>query len=373
MGDTSTNYSRQKNFKLNNKIADLVFDGELEWLFDAIDRRVLPAVTIGGLLLQSLNVVVLLSKQLRNNAIRFLAAMSFVDVLFLLVQLPFLPMPFIAYDKENASPMSVAYYEFVHRFYQRFVLYPMSRVCLETNTWLAVFVSCERYLALRSANSSWACASRYSATSRKLSFPAICAAFILAVALNVNTFFVKAKSTNANSSADSGEPNGSGDDAVEGNGAVIRFALTYLLPLVLLLAFNTALAYLLVKYCRQQLRMRSVKGLHLENGGRKSNWQFGCWRHCGANRKGDSQQIVNSGESLRVHGHSRNTLSTAVMVLAAMLVHLAFDAPGTALTVLVFFKGQAVVQANSWLVLASHASNVLVLVHCSIDWYAMPS
>ena len=339
MGDK--NFSRKGNFQLHNKQADSPFNAELrelEWLFDAIDQRVLPAVTIGGLLLQSLNVVVLLSKQLRNNAICFLAAMSFVDVLFLLVQLPFLPMPFIAYEKENASSMPVAYYKFVQGFYQRFVLYPMSRVCLETNTWLAVFVSFERYLALRSASSSWASASRYSFTSRRLSLPAICAAFILSVALNVNSFFMKAKSTNANSSVDSGEQNGSGDDAVEGNGAVIRFAFTYLLPLVLLLVFNTALAYLLVKYCRQQLRMRSVKGLHLDNGGRRKGWHFDCWRHCNANKTEESHQMENSGESLRVHGHSRNTLSTAVMVLAAMLVHLAFDAPGTALTVLVFFK-----------------------------------
>ena len=191
------------------------------------------------------------------------------------------------------------------------------------------------------------------------------------MALNVNSLFVKAKSTKSNSSADSGEPIGSGDDAVEGNGAVIRFALTYLLPLVLLFVFNTALAYRLVKYCHQQLRMRSVRGLHLDYSGARRGWHFGCWRHFNANTTGESHQshqLENSGESLRVHGHSRNTLSTALMVLAAMLVHLAFDAPGTALTVLVFFKGQGVVQTNSWLVLASHASNVLVLVHCSIDW-----
>ena len=161
---------------------------ELEWLFNAIDLRVLPAVTIIGLLLQSLNVVVLLSKQLRNNAVRFLAAMSLVDVLFLIVQIPFLPVPFIARDGIFASRIATSYYEFFNYFYTPFVLYPMSRVCLETNTWLAVLVSFERYLALQSAN-NFAYASRFAAASRKLSLPAIFAAFLLALALNVNSFF----------------------------------------------------------------------------------------------------------------------------------------------------------------------------------------
>ena len=342
---------------------------KLEWLFNAIDRRILPAVTIGGLVLQSLNVVVLLSKQLRNNAIRFLAAMSLVDVLFLLLQLPFLPVPYIANDGENASSTALTYYKFVQSYYERFVLYPMSRVCLETNTWLAVLVSCERYLVLRSAN-SWTCVSLDCISSRKLALPAIFSAFLLAAVLNVNCFFESPKPADTNSTTNAA---GQSEAGVEGSGAVVRFALTYLLPLVLLLAFNTALVYLLMQYCRKQLRMRSVRGLHLPNdtASAKGVWRFGrSFRSRANSSTGGPQQVDNTSESIRCHGHSRNTLSTAVMVLAAMIVHLTFDAPGTALTVLLFFKGQAMVRANSWLVLASHASNVLVLVHCSIDWCA---
>ena len=346
---------------------DTLFDADLyklEWLFDAIDRRVLPSVTIGGLLLQSLNVVVLLSKQLRNNAIRFLAAMSLVDVLFLLVQLPFLPMPFIAYNGVNASPTAAAYYKFQQNIYARFVLYPISRMCLETNTWLAVLVSCERYLALRSTN-SWACVLRYGISKSKLSSLAIFAALLLAIGLNLNCFFAD-KSADAKVNTDSEI----GIEALDGPGAVTRFALTYLLPIVLLLLFNTTLVYLLVQYRSKQLRMRSAKGLQLANGPQRTGWRFACWWRCRSERNASGCQLRNASESIRCHGHSRSTLSTALMVLAAMLVHLTFDAPGTALTVLVFFKGQAVVRANSWLVLASHASNVLVLVHCSIDWCA---
>ena len=131
---------------------DLKDLGKLEWLFEAIDRRVLPTVTIGGLLLQSLNVVVLLSKHLRNNAICLLVAMSLVDVLFLVVQLPFLPMPFISPDETKRCPVTTAYFKFIQLFYERFVLYPMNRVCLEIDTGLSEFVSCDRCFALRSAN-----------------------------------------------------------------------------------------------------------------------------------------------------------------------------------------------------------------------------
>ena len=356
---------------LNNKQHESLLDDDLnklEWLFNTIDRRLLPAVTIGGLVLQSLNVVVLLSKQLRNNAIRFLAAMSLVDVMFLLLQLPFIPVPYIANDSENASSTALAYYKFVQSYYERFVLYPMSRVCLETNTWLAVLVSCERYLVLRSAN-SWTCVSLDCLSSRKLALPAIFSAFLLSAVLNVNCFFEISKSADTNSTTNAA---GQSEAGVEGPGAVVRFALTYLLPLVLLLTFNTALVYLLMQYCRKQLRMRSVKGLHLPNdtSSAKGVWRFGRSFRSRANSIADGHHVDNASESIRCHGHSRSTLSTALMVLAAMLVHLAFDAPGTALTVLLFFKGQAVVRANSWLVLASHASNVLVLVHCSIDWCA---
>ena len=351
----------------------ILYDGnlkELEWLFGTIDRRILPAVTIGGLLLQSLNVVVLLSKQLRNNAIRFLAAMSLADVIFLLIQLPFLPVPFIASDEANASLIAATYYEFIRRFYGRFVLYPTSRVCLATNTWLAVFVSFERYLALRPTH-SWTCASRYGISRRKLSLPAIIAAVILAAALNVDCFFENTKAADGNSTADTGAASESGVEALEGVPAVARFAFTYMLPLVLLLVFNTALIYLLVQYRRNQLRVRSAKRHHNANDGGRSGWRFSSLWRSRASGTGESRRLESASESVRCHRHSRSTLSTAVMVLAAVIVHLAFDAPGTALTVLVFFKGQAVVRTNIWLILGSHFSNVLVLVHCSIDWCAI--
>ena len=106
--------------------------------------------------------------------------------------------------------------------------------------------------------------------------------------------------------------------------------------------------------------MSIAEGVQVENGAGNDGWRFSsCWRGC-ASRSGKQQQLENAGELLRIHGHSRNTMSTVVMVLAAMLVHLAFDAPGTALTVLVSIKGQALLHTNSWLILDSHASNVLV-------------
>ena len=357
----------QKHIIQNDTFGDADLNN-LEWLFDAIDRRVLPSVIIGGLLLQSLNVVVLLSKQLRNNAIRFLAAMSLVDVLFLLVQLPFLPMPFIAHNGVNASQTAAAYYLFQQNIYVRFVLYPMSRVCLETNTWLAVLVSFERYIALRSTHSwaTFACVARYGISKSKLSTLAIFSALLLAIGLNVNCFFdYKSNDTKVNSDSETGI------EALDGTGAVARFALTYLLPIVLLLVFNTTLVYLLIQYRSKQLRMRSAKGLQLAKGHQSAGWRLSCWWRARSERNASGRQVRNASESIRCHCHSRSTLNTALMVLAAMLVHLAFDSPGTALTVLVFFKGQAAVRSNIWLVLASHASNVLVLVHCSIDWCAI--
>lgn len=358
---TSTQNAMQNDFLIVNL-------SELEWLFDTIDRRILPAVTIGGLFLQSLNFLVLLSKQLRNNAIRFLAAMSLVDVLFLLVQLPFLPVPFISSEGENASPTAAAYYEFVRNYYTRYVLYPLSRVCLATNTWLAVLVSFERYLALR-PTPSCSCAARHSFTRRKLSLPAIFAAFILAAGLNVSSFFENQHASGDNSTEGSSD---SSIEALEGPKAVARFALTYLLPLVLLLVFNTALVYLLVKYRNKQLRMQSGNVFRHANGVHRNGSRFGTWLCGGAesSRQGRGHHLKNASDSIRSRRHSRSTLSTAAMVLVAMFVHLAFDLPGSSLTVLVFFRGQAVVRSNVLLVLASHASNVLVLVHCSIDWCA---
>ena len=351
-------YNNTQNGNLSEN--DFIY---VEWLLDAIDRQVLPAVTIGGLLLQSLNVVVLLSKHLRNNAIRFLAAMSFVDVLFLFVQLPFLPMPFLALYESNASPPVAAYYHFVQHYYERFVLYPMSRVCLATNSWLAVLVTFERYLALRPGHRC-ACASRYGVSRRKLSLPAILFAVVLAFVLNANCFFDYRNTENSNTTADSGDLTESCVALLDGQTAVVRFLFTYILPLVLLLVFNTALCYLLVQYRRKQLRIRPTNRLEFENGRERNLWSFSnCWRGVAHRRR----QVMES--SLRSHRRSRSTLNTAVMVLAAMLVHLAFSAPGIALTVLMHFEVQAVSCTNGWFVLASHASNVLVLVHCSIDWY----
>ena len=340
--------------------ADMIY---VEWLLDAIDRQVLPAVTIGGLLLQSLNVIVLLSKHLHKNAIRFLAVMSFVDVLFLFVQLPFLPMPFLALDESNASPSIAAYCHFVQHYYERFVLYPMSRVCLATNSWLAVFVTFERYLALRPGH--WcACASRYGVSRRKLSLPAILFAVVLAFVLNANSFFNDRKTENSNTIADSEDLTESCVALLNGQTAVVRFLLTYILPLVLLLVFNTALFYQLLQYRRKQLRIRPTNRLEFENGHLRNLWSFSnCWRGAAHRRR----QVMES--SLRSHRRSRSTLNTAMMVLAAMLVHLAFSAPGFALTVLVHFEVLTVSCTKGWFVLASNASNVLVLVHCSIVWY----
>ena len=82
-------------------------------LFDIIDNLVLSAVTVSGLLLQSLNVLVFLSKHLRSKTYRFVVSMSLMDVLFLLVQLPFLSVPFFKHEGANASPTAAAYFEFV--------------------------------------------------------------------------------------------------------------------------------------------------------------------------------------------------------------------------------------------------------------------
>lgn len=331
---------------------------KLEWVFNTIDCGVLPAVTIAGLLLQSLNAIVLLSKQLRSIAIRFLLAMCLIDVLFLLVQLPFLPVPFIERNGATVSRVATLYNEFVQRVYQHFVLYPISHVCLGTNSWLAVLVSCERLLALLPAKFSSCCAyaARYGVSRRRLSFPAIISAVLLAVIINVICFFDDQKSFGSNSSAVNEILRESSAETHNGPAALIRLVLTYMLPLVLMLLLNAALVYQLVHYHRKRLH----SGIALRHREGRGSWNFWTFE----NRTlpfGRRRQAANAH-------HSRSTFSTALMVLVTALVHMAFAAPSFGLAVFMLFEGIEAILSNSWLVLTSHVCNVLVLIHCSIDW-----
>ena len=370
MNNTIIDCSENGHFQSNGTQNYSVFDSnlaELEWIFKTIDRLVLPAVTVGGLLLQSLNVLVLLNKHLRSNAIRFLVAMNLVDVLFLLVQLPFLLVPYIAHEGANAAPTAFAYNEFVQQFYDRFVLYPISHVCRATNTWLAVLVSFERCLALR-PKCSWTCTSRYSVSRRKLSMPAIIATVLLAATLNMCCFFKNPNSVNRNSRTSTIRE--LDVDVLKGIVAVVRFALTYLLPLVLLLVFNTSLVFLLIQYRHKHFCIKRAKGFQVSsNRSNSSGNNFRRNRCCSVSQIGRERHLRNTRKW--THRLSRSTLNIAVMVLVTTFVHLFLEAPGTALKLFVLLAGQAVIRANSWLILASHASNVLIFMHCSIDWCAL--
>ena len=311
---------------------------ELEWLYDMIDRGVMPAVTAGGLMLQWLNMLVLLNKQLRNNAIRFLIAMSLVDELSLIVQLPFLSVPFIVHEGANASPTAAVYNEFMRRFYSRFVLHPISGICRASNSWLALIMSFDRCLALQTAHSR-ACASRCGVSRRRLSIPAIIASILLAVILNISVFFQHQKSTISNSSLDRRIYGYIESDAgVLGRSVTVAlFLLTFLLPLNLLLLLNIILVSLLIQYRRKQFYMRRVRELQCVNANYSSRngISFG---HGDANRAGRGRLLENANEWTRFHRLSHNTLSTTWMVFATSLVHLAFYLPGTAFNIFVLFK-----------------------------------
>lgn len=375
--EESNNFTKDNLELIENDTLIEDDSNDYEWLFYTIDCRMLPTVTIVGLLLQSLNVAVLLSKHLRNNAIRFLAAMSVMDVLFLFIHLPFLPIPFILQEWPNASPTAVSYYKFEARYYERFVLYPMSRVLLATNTWLAVLVSVERYLALMPSSSSCVCVSRYGVLRRKLSLPAIITAVIIAALLNMNCFFefTKSANANANSSNNATEPiqnePAAPEEGFDGPDSAARFVLTYLLPFFLQLAFNSALVYLLLQYRNRQLRLQTAavpRQTHSCCGGFFGLIVDICWQGLlGQTRMRRRFEFANQTIHSR-RRRSRSTLSTALMVIVAMLVHLALATPATTVNVLVFLEGQTMLSTNHWFVLASHASNVLIIVHCSIDW-----
>ena len=342
---------------------------ELEWLFDMIDRGVMPAVTAGGLMLQSLNMLVLLNKQLRNNAIRFLVAMSLVDVISLIVQLPFLSVPFIAHEGANASPTAAVYNEFMRRFYSRFMLYPISGMCRASNSWLAMIMSFDRCLALQPQQSR-ACASRCGISRRRLLMPAIIASILLAVILNISFSFQHQKSTISNLSLDRRIYIESDAGVFGRSVALALFSLTFLLPLNLLLLLNIILVYLLIQYRRKQFVMRRMRELQCVNVNYSSRNGIG-FGHGDENRAGRGRLLVNANEWTRFHRLSHNTLSTAWMVFATSLVHLAFYLPGTAFNIFVLFEGQAMVRSNKWLVLGHHFSNVLVFVHCSFNWCAI--
>lgn len=337
---------------------------EIEWFLELIDCRMLPTVTIGGLLLQSLNLIVLLSKRLRNNAIRFLAAMSLVDVLFLVVHIPFLPMPFIAQNHLHISSSPNAYYNFIERYYEPFFLVPISRILLATNSSLAVLVSFERYLALM-PRLKCSCAPRFGKMSRrKLTLPAILAAVLLSAALNVTCFFQHNKAIFSNSD-EFEESCGLGVEALDGPGAVVLFGLVYMLPLFLLVFFNTALVYLLLQYRRKQLSLQNSTAFSMN--GSRSSWLLSNWWCCWQMNETRGRNHFVRANAFNIH-RRRSTLSTAFMVIVAMVVHLALATPGIMLTILVFFEGRTSVLENSWIILASHVSNVLILLHCSIDW-----
>lgn len=368
------NYSEKEQSRFNDTQDDIIADYnlyELEWLFNATSRM-LPVVTIGGLLLQLFNLIVLLcSNQMRSNMSSFLSAMTISDVLFLLVQLPALPAHFIVHTELNASITVAMYYAFEQRFYIPYVQYPLSLMCHSTNTWLVVLISIERILALK-PECSCVCTPCGKVSRRKLTLTSIGITVLLSMALNVSCVFEDPNS-NANTARKASEL---GIETLEKLGAVVRFVLSYLLPFVLLLSLNTALACLLVRLRRKQLRLLPVpRGIgQQENGGNSRCVSFSHGTAAIANRVHRSvcsHQSENASDPMRCNRQSRKTLNTTLLVLVAVFVHLAISAPDIALTLFVCLKGQTVFRANTWLVIVSHAINVLVHVHCCIDSCAL--
>ena len=194
------------------------------------------------------------------------------------------------------------------------------------------------------------------------------ATVLLAAILNVSFFFKNPKAickTSRNSI------NRMLDiDYLNGLVAIVHFSLTYLLPLVLLLLFNTALVYLLILYRRNRFHInRAIEFQVSSNRSSVSENNF-CRSRCGSvSQIRRVRQLKNTRK--RAQLVSRSTVNFALMVLVITLVHLFLESPGIALKLFVLTGGEKVTCTDSWLVLASCACTVLVFMHCCIDWCAI--
>ena len=195
-----------------------------------------------------------------------------------------------------------------------------------------------------------------SLSRKRLSIIAIFAVVLISVVLNASFFVKHLMFVTTNSIKDANELTELtafviNSNRVEEFGLVVRFVLATLLPLALLLVSNAALICRLVQIRRKQLRIRSVREFHQEN----RSFCTRCWCYC---------WFFSANRHLRT---SRNNI--ALMVFAVELMHILFASPSIGLSIFVLFAGQEAVSTSGWLILASNISNILVFVHCSIDWF----